>query len=117
MLYGPDGRPLPKPPVRELARRVAQPTHAGWRRAQQWQSIFTGLTPARLRAIFHAVAAGSWCPDFFELAEELEERDLHYRGVLQQRKLRAAGAPIQVVPASDAAADVRIADDVREQVL
>ena len=117
MLYGPDGRPLPAPPARELTRRVAQPTHTGWRRAQQWQSIFTGLTPPRLRAIFHAVAQGTWCPDYFELAEELEERDLHYRGVLQQRKLRAAGAPIQVVPASDAAADQRIADDVREQVL
>ena len=117
MLYGPDGRPLPAPPARELTRRAAQPTHTGWRRAQQWRSVVTTLEPARLRHIYHALAQGTWTPDFFELAEEIEERDLHYRGVLQQRKLRAAGAPIDVVTASDAAADRAIADEVREQVL
>ena len=117
MLYGPDGRPLPPPPVRELARRVAQPTHTGWRRAQQWRSVVTTLTPARLRNIFHALAQGTWTPDYFELAEEIEERDLHYRGVLQQRKLKAAGAPVEVVAASDDEADQAIAADVREQVV
>ena len=117
MLYGPDGRPLPPPPARELTRRVAQPTRTGWRRAQQWRSVVTTLEPARLRNIYHALAQGTWVPDFFELAEEIEERDLHYRGVLQQRKLRAAGAAIDVVPASDAAADRAIADEVREQVV
>ena len=77
----------------------------GFRRAQQWRSVVATLTPERLRAIYWALANGSWCPDYFELAEEIEERDLHYRGVLQQRRLRGAGAPIDVVPASDAAAD------------
>ena len=117
MLYGPDGRPLPAPAKRELARRVAQPAHTGWRRAQQWRSVVATLTPAQLRVIYQALAQGTWCPDFFELAEEIEERDLHYQGVLQQRKLKAAGAPIQVVPASDAAADQQLADDVRERVV
>ena len=116
-LYGPDGRPLSAPPKRELTRRAAQPTLTGWRRAQQWSSVVSALDPARLRAIFHSLAAGAWTPDFFELAEEIEERDLHYRGVLQQRKLAVAGAPIGVVPASDEAADVEIADDVRERVV
>ena len=60
---------------------------------------------------------GTWTPDFFELAEEIEERDLHYRGVLQQRKLKAAGAALEVVAASDDEADQAIAADVREQVL
>ena len=117
MLYGPDGRPLPAPPTRELTRRVAQPTHTGWRRAQQWRSVVTTLEPVRLRNIFHALAQGTWTPDFFELAEEIEERDLHYFGVLQQRKLKAAGAAIEVVAASDDEADQEIAADVREQVL
>ena len=103
--------------TRDLARRVAQPTHTGWRRAQQWRSVVTTLTPARLRNIYHALAQGTWTPDYFELAEEIEERDLHYSGVLQQRKLKAAGAPIEVVSASDDEADQAIAADVREQLL
>ena len=89
----------------------------GLRRAQQWRSVASWLTPERLRAIYFEVAQGTWCPDFFELAEEIEERDGHYRGVLQQRRLRAAGAPIDVVPASDEDADLELADEVREQVM
>ena len=58
MLYGPDGRPLPPPPAPELTRRVAQPTHTGWRQAQQWRSVVTTLEPARLRNIYHALAQG-----------------------------------------------------------
>ena len=115
-IYGPDGRPVASA-KRGLVRRLAAPVRTGFRRAQQWQSVVASLDPARLRAIHQAVAAGSWCPDYFELAEEIEERDLHYRGVLQQRRLRGAGAPLDVVPAADAAADRRLADEVRERVM
>ena len=115
-IYGPDGRPVATT-QRDLVRRQAAPVRTGFRRAQQWQSVVATLDPARLRAIYWAIANGSWCPDYFELAEEIEERDLHYRGVLQQRRLRGAGAPVDVVPASDAAADRRLADEVRERVM
>ena len=102
---------------RELTQRIAPPSVVGLRRAQQWRSVAAWLTPERLRAIYFEVAQGTWCPDYFELAEEIEERDGHYRGVLQQRRLRAAGAPVDVMPASDAAADVKLADEVRERVM
>ena len=115
-LYGPDGRPVSLP-QRDLARRTAAPSRTGWRRTQQWQSVVATLDPARLRSIYFAIANGTWCPEYWELAQELEERDLHYFGVLQQRRLRSAGAPIDVIAASDAAADQRLADDVRERVL
>ena len=115
-IYGPDGRPV-SIPQDALVRRQTAPVRTGFRRAQQWRSVVATLTPDRLRAIYWALANGSWCPDYFELAEEIEERDLHYRGVLQQRRLRGAGAPIDVVPASDAAADRRLADEVRERVM
>ena len=117
MLYDAGGRPLRPPAARDLVRRVAQPTPLGWRRSQQWRSVVGTLNPAQLRAILDAVARGDWCPDFFELAEQMEERDLHYRGVMQQRRLAAAGEPMDVVPASDAAADRKLADEVREQVV
>ena len=115
-IYGPDGRPVALP-QRDLVRRVALPSRTGFRRTQQWQSAVSTLDPGRLRQIYFAIAAGTWCPEYWELAEEIEERDLHYRGVLQQRRLRSAGAPIDVVPASTAAADQRLADEVRERVL
>ena len=115
-IYGPDGR-LVATTQRDLVRRLAAPVRTGFRRAQQWQSVVATLTPERLRAIYWALANGNWCPDYFELAEEIEERDLHYRGVLQQRRLRSAGAPIDVVAASEASADQRLADEVRERVL
>ena len=117
MLHGPAGHPAALPKPSELKRRVVQPSHTGWRRAQQWRSVVTVLDPAHLRSIYHALAQGTWTPDFFELAEEIEERDLHYWGVLQQRKLKAAGSPIEVVAASDDEADKAIAADVREQVV
>lgn len=115
-IYGPDGRPAALP-RRDLARRTAPPAQTGFRRPQQWHSVVAGLTPGRLRAIYQAISTGAWCPDFFELAEEIEERDLHYRGVLQQRRLRSAGAPIDVAAASAAAADRALADEVRERVV
>ena len=115
-ILGPDGRPVPLP-QRELTQRAAAPSRVGFRRAQQWQSVVSTLTPDRLRSIFWAVANGTWCPDYFELAEEIEERDLHYRGVLQQRRLRSAGAPIDVVAASDDPADQDLADEVQERVV
>ena len=115
-ILGPDGAPIATS-RRALAERSVRPTVVGFRRAQQWRSVITGLTPQRLRHILHSVAQGAWTPDFFELAEEMEERDLHYRGVLQQRKLKAAGAPMDVIPASDDPADQAIADDVRAHVL
>ena len=115
-ILGPDGQPVAVP-ARDLARRLAPPAPLGLRRTQQWQAVAPRLTPWRLRQIEAAVAQGTWCPEFFELAEELEERDLHYRGVLQQRRLRSAGAPLDVVPASAARADIALAAEIREQVV
>ncbi len=115
-ILGPDGRPA-RLTVGELAERTARPALVGLRRAQQWRSVVSDLTPDRLRAIYRAVAQGTWCPDYFELAEEIEERDAHYRAVLQQRALGAAARPLDALAASPAAADVRLADALRTDVL
>ena len=119
MLYGPDNRPLRATTTarRALTRRVATPSRTGFRSAQQSRSVATSLTPVQLRYLYQSVATGVWTPDFFELAEEIEERDLHYRGVLQQRCLRAAGAPLDVRPASDEAPDIELAEEVRTRIL
>ena len=115
-ILGPDGEPL-RVDTAALPERTMRPSVVGFRRAQAWRSVITGLTPQRLRYLLHALAQGTWTPDAFELFEEMEERDLHYRGVLQQRKLAAAGAALEVLPASDAARDLEHADLVRAEVL
>ncbi|WP_160009792.1 DUF935 domain-containing protein [Rhizobium sp. 18055] len=59
-----------------------------------------GLTPMRLSSILRAAANGE--PEsYFELAEDIEERDLHYAAVMATRKRSVAQLPISVKAASD----------------
>ncbi|WP_461522689.1 DUF935 domain-containing protein [Rhizobium leguminosarum] len=61
-----------------------------------------GLTPQRLAAILRTAANGE--PEsYFELAEDIEERDLHYAAVMATRKRSVAQLPISVKAASDSA--------------
>jgi phage gp29-like protein len=83
---------------------------------QIWhQSVASGLTPGRLASILQAAAEGS-AHDYLTLAEEMEERDLHYASVLGTRKLAISGLSIRVEAASDDAEDVRRADQLKEIV-
>ncbi|MGM5088011.1 DUF935 domain-containing protein [Rhizobium sp. 814_E9_N1_1] len=61
-----------------------------------------GMTPQRLANILRAAANGE--PEaYFELAEDIEERDLHYAAVLATRKRSVSQLPITVKAASEAA--------------
>ena len=81
---------------------------------QVWhQSVANGLTPQRLASILRAAAEGS-PNDYLTLAEEMEERDLHYASVLGTRKLAVAGLSVRVEAASDDPEDVRRADQLKE---
>jgi len=83
---------------------------------QIWHSsVASGLTPGRLASILQAAAEGS-AHDYLTLAEEMEERDLHYASVLGTRKLAISGLSIRVEAASDDAEDVRRADQLKEIV-
>lgn len=95
-----------------LTREVAGPTLAGVR------SPYGGypgdaLTPVRLANILREADQGDPMR-YFELAEQIEERDLHYAGVLGTRKRSVAQLDITVEAASDDAHDVAIADMVRD---
>lgn len=72
-----------------------------------------GLTPRRLQRLLQASEAGD-ATAYLELAEEMEEKDLHYRAQLQTRKLAVAGLELVVEAASDAKEDQADADLVRE---
>lgn len=72
-----------------------------------------GLTPDRLASILRE-SENSSPMRYLELAEEMEEKDLHYLGVLGTRKRAVAQLEITVKAGSDDAADQKAADMVRE---
>ncbi|MGQ0529999.1 MAG: DUF935 domain-containing protein [Panacagrimonas sp.] len=78
-----------------------------------WQdSIASGLTPAGLVAVLER-SVNEDPRDYLTLAEEIEERDGHYFSVLGTRKLAVESIEAVIEAASDDAADVRLADEVR----
>lgn len=92
------GRPLKRD---QLTQRVAGPNVMGVR------SIITGhpaqgLNPSRLSGILRQAEQGN-AKAYLELAEEMEEKDLHYLAVLKKRKEAIAQLPIEVIPADDSA--------------
>jgi len=59
--------------------------------------------------------AAEWSPQqYMEAAEQVEEKDGHYRSVLQTRKMGVLALPWHVTPASDDPRDVEIAEFVTE---
>ncbi len=99
----------------ELRDEQAAPTMAGVRNIYSMMHPSVGLTPEKLIAIQREAEAGD--PYLYlELAEEMEEKDLHYLAVIGTRKQAVAGAELIVTPASEAAEDLRAADLVRDFV-
>ena len=110
-LYDAYGRPVN---TGELTGEIAAPTLAGIRSV--WQdTIASGLTPRRLATLLRDSAQGD-ATSYLTLAEEMEERDAHYSGVLGTRKRAVKKLPVAVESATDAAKDVEMADAVRNLV-
>ena len=106
------GRPLRR---RELTREIAAPSAGGPRSAVPTTAA-VGVDAARLAGILReAEAPGAGAAErYLELAERMEELDLHYLGVLQTRKRQVAQIGVTVEPASDSAADAADAELVAE---
>jgi phage gp29-like protein len=108
MLLDAYGRPVK---TSALKTEHAGPTMTGVRTI--WtDTVAGGLTPDRLAAILRSAADGDH-DSYLTLAEEMEERDLHYACELSKRKLAVGRLPLTVEAASDAAGDVKLADEVR----
>jgi phage gp29-like protein len=110
-LYDAYGCPVRK---KELVREVATASMTGIRRIWN-ETVASGLTPERLASVLMNAANGDH-DDYLTLAEEMEERDLHYACELGKRKLAVARLPITVEAATDEKKDVDLADAVREMV-
>ncbi|QUM72193.1 DUF935 domain-containing protein [Sphingopyxis granuli] len=95
-----------------LAREVAAPHMASVRSILSAHPA-SGLTPIRLARILRAAEDGD-ATAYLELAEEMEEKDLHYLAQLGTRKRAVAQLPITVEAASDAPHHKEHADFIRK---
>jgi phage gp29-like protein len=111
-LYDAFGREVDTGMLRE---EQAAPTMAGVRNIYSVMHPSIGLTPERLSGILQQAEFGD--PYLYlELAEEMEEKDLHYLAVLGTRKNAVAQLDVVVRAASSGAEDQRAAAMVREMV-
>jgi phage gp29-like protein len=109
-ILGADGEPLQ---VELLTEEISEAQLTGMRSTWSHESIASYLSPSLLSDVLTRAADGDH-HDFLTLAEEMEERDLHYSGVLGGRKRALSGIQPEVIPVSDSAQDVRIAEEVRQ---
>ena len=111
-LYDAYGREVDTGMLRE---EQAAPTMAGVRNIYSTMHPSIGLTPERLTGILQQSEMGD--PYLYlELAEDMEEKDLHYLAVLGTRKNAVAQLDLIVRAASNSAEDQRAADMVREMI-
>lgn len=104
------GRPIRR---KTLTQEVAGPSLTGVRNLWGIESVAYNITPSSLAALLQNAVQGEH-RDYLTLAEEMEERDLHYGSVLATRKLAVSGLPVVIESASDDARDVELADTVRD---
>lgn len=100
-----------------LKEDVAQARAMSVRRATAGISIASTLTPQRLASVLRNVAEGNDPESYMILAEEMEERDLHYSSVLRTRKLAVASIEPSIESASDDKTDLDLAQLVRDKLL
>ncbi|MBN9471677.1 MAG: DUF935 domain-containing protein [Bosea sp.] len=106
------GRPID---TSALKREQGAPSVTSVRQPYSGGHPAAGLTPGRLARILRDSIDGDPMR-YLELAEDMEERDLHYAGVLGIRKRQVAGLDISVEAASDQPEDIAAADLVREVI-
>lgn len=108
-LYDAFGREVDRERLRD---EQAAPTMSGVRNIYSSMHPSVGLTPERLTQILREAEFGD--PFLYlELAEEMEEKDLHYLAVLNTRKEAVSQLDLQVLPASCEKDDMRAAEMVR----
>lgn len=108
-ILGPDG----VTPLRDLmTREIAAPAMTTQRSILSGNPV-AGLDPGRLASILRGAEDGNMV-DYLELAEQIEERDLHYLSVLGTRKRQVSQLDVTVEAASDAPEDRKKAELIRD---
>lgn len=110
MLYDAYNRPIQP---QSLTKELARPSMTGVRSIWNHGYVTGGLTPQKLASLLAAASAGD-ADAYLTLAEEMEEKDLHYASVLGTRKRAVTRLPLVVESASDKLEDIALADEVRQ---
>lgn len=98
--------------TQDLKGELARPSQTGLRTVWQWRPL-ASLTPAAVADLLRRASMGD-AHDFLIAADDIREKDLHYRAVLQTRTLAVAGLPVDLQPADDSAPAKRAAELVME---
>lgn len=106
------GRPLKKAAVAEMLEREAVASLGSVRSIQSGHPA-DGLTPQRLTSILREAETGD-ATSYLELAEQMEEKDLHYAAVLGVRKRAIRSLDLQVSPGDTSAAAGELAEMTRD---
>lgn len=88
------------------------PAMSGLRSVWQWRPL-ASITPRNVADILRRAARGDM-GDFLAAAADVEEKDLHYRAVLQTRRLSVSSLPVEVLARDDSQAAVDAAELARE---
>lgn len=83
--------------------------------ATRWGSVASCITADRAAAVLRAAKQGN-AEAYLTLAEELEERDLHYASLIQTRKFAVSGEEIEILPGDSSARAKRAAEKFKEDV-
>ncbi|MEO1750712.1 DUF935 domain-containing protein [Thiofaba sp. EF100] len=102
------------PKKQDLTTEIARPSQTGLRSVWQWRPL-ASMTPAMVADVLRRAAQGD-AHDFLLAADDIREKDMHYRAVLQTRTLAVAGLPIDIQPWDDSPAAKKAADLVQDAV-
>jgi phage gp29-like protein len=114
MLLDAYGNPIAKTDRGTLREQQAPPTIAGVRNPYGL-FITDGMTPYRM-ARLHRQAAMGLSMEYMQMAEDIEERDLHYAAVIGTRKRQMSQLPLTVEPMRDDAEHGKHADFLRDWI-
>lgn len=110
-------KPIPVD-AKMLSTELARGSYLSGVRPVVHPGVSFGLTPERLAQILTSIDRGAAADAraYLTLAEEMEERDLHYASVLSTRKHAIEKLDVIIEDASDDPKDVEIGDAVRTLV-
>lgn len=114
MLLDQYGKPLRRPAQRDLQDELSGPAMGSVRQIASGHPA-DGLRPERLAAILRNAETND-PTDFLQMAEQMEEKDLHYAAVLGVRKRAVRKLEIMVEPGDETAAAQDAAELVRQQL-
>lgn len=109
------GRPLQAVPATQLLERQAVASLGSVRQIQSGHPA-DGLNPVKLAAILREAENGD-ATAYLELAEQMEEKDLHYAAVLGVRKRAIRSLELHVDPGDESQAAADLAEMTRDLLM